>query len=169
MELTPRFPAFLHGGDYNPDQWLDHPDILRQDMEYMKKAHVNCVSLGIFAWARLEPEEGRYDFVWLDDIIERLWASGIHVSLATPSGARPAWMARKYPEVLRTERDFQRRHFGGRHNHCPSSPVYREKVQAMDAALARRYASHPAVILWHISNEFSGDCYCELCQEKFRD
>ena len=66
--LTPRFPVFLHGGDYNPDQWLDHPEILEQDIELMHKAHVNCVSIAIFAWARLEPEDGVYDFAWLDEV-----------------------------------------------------------------------------------------------------
>lgn len=169
MVLTPRFPHFLHGGDYNPDQWLDREDILEKDAEAMEKAHVNAVSLGIFAWDALEPEEGVYDFAWLDRVMDRLWRRGIHVILATPSGARPAWMAEKYPEVLRVNSEFRRNHFGGRHNHCPSSPVYREKVRGIDTALARRYASHPAVILWHISNEFSGDCYCPLCQERFRD
>ena len=100
---TPRFPVFLHGGDYNPDQWLDHPEILEQDIELMHKAHVNCVSIAIFAWARLEPEDGVYDFAWLDEVIDRLWRGGIHIILATPSGARPAWMAQKYPEVLRDQ------------------------------------------------------------------
>lgn len=166
--LTPRFPVFLHGGDYNPDQWLDHPEILEQDIELMHKAHVNCVSIAIFAWARLEPEDGVYDFAWLDEVIDRLWRGGIHIILATPSGARPAWMAQKYPEVLRVNQHYERYHFGGRHNHCLTSPVYRRKVREMDTALAQRYAHHPAVILWHLSNEFSGDCYCPLCQEKFR-
>jgi len=168
MSFTPRFPVFLHGGDYNPDQWLDRPDILDRDVELMQQAHVNCVSIGIFAWSRLEPEEGVYDFTWLDEVIDRLWKGGIHVFLATPSGARPAWMAQKYPEVLRVDERFQRAHFGGRHNHCPSSPVYRQKVHDINTALAKRYASHPAVILWHLSNEYSGDCRCELCQEKWR-
>ncbi len=168
MTFTPRFPVFLHGGDYNPDQWLDRPDILDQDIELMHKSHVNCVSIGIFSWALLEPEEGVYDFAWLDGVIDRLWKGGIHIILATPSGARPQWMAKKYPEVLRVNNHYQRYHFGGRHNHCLTSPVYRQKVHAIDTALAKRYANHPAVILWHLSNEFSGDCYCELCQEKFR-
>lgn len=169
MALTPRFPAFLHGGDYNPDQWLDYPDILEKDVELMRKAHVNCVSVGIFAWAALEPEEGVYRFEWLDGVIDRLWKNGIHVILATPSGARPAWMAQKYPEVLRVNDRFERLHFGWRHNHCATSPVYREKVQEMDRRLAERYARHPAVILWHLSNEFSGQCYCGLCQARFRE
>ena len=168
MALTPRFPVFLHGGDYNPDQWLKYPEILEEDVRLMVKAHVNCVSLAIFAWAALEPEEGVYRFEWLDQVIDRLWKNGIRVILATPSGARPAWMAQKYPEVLRTNSRYEKQHFGGRHNHCASSPVYRRKVTEMDWALAARYANHPAVILWHISNEFSGECHCELCQQRFR-
>ena len=166
--FTPRFPRFLHGGDYNPDQWLNCPEILERDVQLMQQAHVNCVSVGIFSWALLEPEEGRYNFAWLDQVIDRLWKGGIHVILATPSGARPAWMAQKYPEVLRMSKQLERNHFGGRHNHCMTSPVYREKVRAINHALAERYSKHPAVVLWHLSNEYSGDCYCPLCQEKFR-
>ena len=168
MSFTPKFPVFLHGGDYNPDQWLDRPDILERDIELMHQAHVNCVSIAIFSWARLEPEDGVYDFTWLDEVIDRLWGAGIHVILATPSGARPAWMAQKYPEVLRVNDHYQRYHFGGRHNHCLTSPVYRRKVREMDTRLAQRYANHPAVILWHLSNEMSGSCWCELCQEQWR-
>ena len=169
MTATPRFPVFLHGGDYNPDQWLDRPDILDRDVELMRQAHVNAVSVGIFAWTQLEPEDGVYNFGWLDQVIDRLWQGGIHVVLATPSGARPAWMAQKYPEVLRVDEHFQRRHFGERHNHCLTSPVYRRKVHEMNTRLAQRYASHPAVILWHLSNEYGGDCRCELCQDKWRE
>ena len=169
MTFTPRFPVFLHGGDYNPDQWLDRPDILDRDVEMMHKAHVNTVSIGIFSWARLEPEDGVYDFTWLDEVIDRLWKGGIRMILATPSGARPAWMAQKYPEVLRVDERYQRYHFGGRHNHCITSPVYRRKVREMDLRLAERYANHPGVILWHLSNEMSGHCYCDLCQEAFRN
>ena len=168
MSLTPKFPHFLHGGDYNPDQWLDRPDILEKDIELMQEAHVNCVSVGIFAWATLEPEEGVYNFEWLDQVIDRLWKGGIHVFLATPSGARPSWMAQKYPEVLRVNNQHQRMHFGERHNHCYTSPYYRQKVQEMDTKLAERYANHPAVLLWHLSNEYGGECHCPLCQEAFR-
>ena len=84
-----------YGADYNPDQWLDRPDILAQDIELMKKAHVSVVSLGIFAWSALEPAEGDYRLDWMQEIIDRLWAAGIRVDLATPSGARPAWLAQK--------------------------------------------------------------------------
>ncbi|MCQ2453294.1 MAG: beta-galactosidase [Clostridia bacterium] len=161
--------GFLHGGDYNPDQWLDRKDILEEDIRLMHQAHVNCVSVGIFSWTRMEPREGEYDFEWLDEVIDRLWKGGIHVILATPSGAKPAWMARRYPEVLRVNERRERLLFGERQNHCLTSPVYREKVRAIDTALAERYAAHPAVILWHISNEFGGTCHCENCQAAFRN
>lgn len=158
----------LHGGDYNPDQWLDRPDILEQDIALMKKAHVNCVSLAIFAWAKLEPEEGKYSFDWLAKVIDTLYESGIYTVLATPSGARPAWMAHKYPEVLRVEANGVRNLMGERHNHCYTSPVYRDKVYQMDKRLSERFGKHPGVRLWHISNEFGGECYCPLCQAEFR-
>ncbi len=167
--LTPKFPHFLHGGDYNPDQWLDRPDILQRDIELMKEAKINCVSLGIFSWARLEPEEGKYDFDWMGEIIENLYQNGIYTVLATPSGAKPVWMSEKYPEIRRVQENLVRDETGDRHNHCYTSPIYREKVKAIDTALAERFASHPGVILWHLSNEYGGACYCPLCQAAFRE
>lgn len=167
--LTPKFPKFVHGGDYNPDQWLDHPEILEEDIKLMKEAHCNCMSIGIFAWATLEPEEGVYRFEWLDSVIDNLYNNGIYTVLATPSGARPHWMAKKYPEVLRVGPNRVRNLFGKRHNHCYTSPIYREKVWQINTKLAQRYSNHPGVILWHLSNEYSGDCHCELCQKAFRE
>ena len=165
------FGKMLHGGDYNPEQWLDSPEILEKDIEYFKKAHINEVSIGIFSWSTLEPEEGRYCLDWMQEIIDRLWANGISVILATPSGARPKWMADKYPEVLRVDEYGNRDFFGARHNHCLTSPVYREKMRIIDRMLSERFGKHPAVIAWHISNELGGaahDCFCPLCQAEFR-
>ena len=160
---------YLHGGDYNPEQWLDYPEILETDIEYFKKAHINTVSLGIFSWSILEPKEGEYHFEWMERIIDRLYDEGIYTILATPSGARPKWLADKYPEVLRVNERREKQLFGGRHNHCYTSPVYREKISRLDQALARRFGKHPGVILWHISNELGGECHCPLCQQKFRE
>lgn len=158
----------LHGGDYNPEQWLDRPDILAQDIELMKKAHVNTVTLGVFSWSTLEPQEGVFELDWLADIVHNLYANGIHTILATPSAARPAWMAHKYPEVRRVRADRVRELYNRRQNYCYTSPVYREKVRIIDQMLAQRFGNDPAVLLWHISNEMSGDCHCELCQAAFR-
>ena len=166
--LFPQIGGFVHGGDYNPEQWLDRPDILEQDVELMKKASINSASVGIFSWSVLEPQEGKYDFDWLAQIIDRLYENGIYTVLATPSGARPAWLDAKYPEAMRVNQMGMREHHGGRHNHCMSSPVYREKVALIDRKLAERFGSHPGVIMYHISNEFSGECYCDHCITKFR-
>ena len=168
-EFAALHPHFLHGADYNPDQWLSYPEILAQDPEMMAEAHCNCMSVGIFAWAMLEPKEGEYHFEELDRIIENLAAKGIKTILATPSAARPRWMAEKYPEVRRVNKAGVREEYNSRHNHCYTSPVYREKTAAIDRLLAQRYGRNPNVILWHISNELGGECHCELCQAAFRD
>lgn len=160
---------FLHGADYNPEQWLDRPDILQKDIELMKKAHCNVVSMGMFSWSMLEPEEGVYKLDWLADVIENLYQNGIYTVLSTPSGARPNWLAQSYPEVLRVEKNRVRNLFGLRHNHCYTSPIYREKVALINAKLAERFANHPGVILWHLSNEYGGECHCPLCQDAFRN
>lgn len=166
--ISPKVPAMLHGADYNPEQWLLYPEILQEDIRLMKLAGCNVMSVGIFSWVSLEPEEGQYRFEWLDRVLDSFAENGIYTFLATPSGARPAWMSAKYPEVLRVEKNRVRNLHGLRHNHCYTSPVYRAKTQAINAKLAERYAHHPAVIGWHISNEYGGECHCELCQEEFR-
>lgn len=167
------FGGIIHGGDYNPDQWLDRPEILEEDLHLMKKAHVNCVSLGIFAWARLEPEEGRYDFEWLENIIQKLYDNDIYTILATPTGAMPQWLTGKYEEVLQVNEYGVRNYPGKRHNYCPNSPVMREKTRQLDSRLSERFGAHPGVIGWHISNEIGGNgwdfsCHCENCQNAFR-
>lgn len=158
-----------YGGDYNPEQWIGYDGIWDEDLRLMKKAGINCVTLGVFSWSAIEKTEGVYDFSWLDDIINRLYKNGIYVILATPSGARPPWLAKKYPEVLRTDSSRVKQLYGKRHNHCLTSPAYRRKTAAIDEELSKRYGNHPAIVMWHISNEFSGDCHCEHCQEKFRE
>ena len=167
--INEKFPHFIHGGDYNPEQWLDTKEIWDEDMKLMKLANCNEMTVGIFSWAKLEPKEGEYDFSFLDEIIEKVYANGGRIVLATPSASRPRWLAEKYPEVLRVSADGQRYGFGARHNHCPTSPIYREKVALINEQLSKRYGNHPAVVAWHVSNEFGGECYCPLCQNAFRE
>jgi beta-galactosidase len=161
--LIPGFRQLLHGGDYNPDQWLKTPEIIDEDFRLMKLAGCNTFTLGVFAWTSYERQEGSFDFSWLDRMMDRMADAGQRVILATPSGAKPAWLARQHPEVRRVARSGQREPLGGRHNHCMTSPVYRRKVAELNARLAERYATHPALALWHLSNEYSGECFCELC------
>lgn len=167
--INSKAPVLLHGADYNPDQWLHMPEILEEDYRLMRLSKCNVMSVGIFAWASIEKEEGVFDFQWLDRTMDNLHKSGVYVMLATPSAARPAWLSQKYPEVLRVRENRVRNIHGGRHNHCLTSPIYREKVRIINAKLAERYKEHPALLAWHVSNEYGGQCHCELCQEKFRE
>ncbi|MGO9243370.1 MAG: beta-galactosidase [Verrucomicrobiia bacterium] len=166
--INPKCPHFLHGGDYNPEQWLHVPEVLKGDLRLMKLAHCNAMSVGIFSWAALEPEEGQFAFDWLDQVMDDLANNGVFAVLATPSGARPAWMSQKYPEVLRVNADRTRILHGARHNHCYTSPIYREKTALINHKLAERYRNHPALLVWHVSNEYGGECHCALCQDAFR-
>ncbi len=160
--------SLLHGADYNPDQWYLKPEILEEDLAAMKRAGVNTVTVGIFTWTLYEPEEGRYTFEWMDTLLDRLAAEGISAFLCTPSGSKPMWMSEKYPEIRRVNREGQRERGGHRHNHCPSSTLYREKVAALNERMARHYAGHPALKLWHVGNEVQGECFCETCLGRFR-
>ncbi len=172
MEKKSLFPAvggFLHGGDYNPEQWLDRPNILEEDIRMMKKAGINSCTLGVFSWSMYEPSEGEYHFEWLIDVMDNLYKNGIYTVLATPSGARPAWLDEKYPEAMRVDNYGHRNHHGFRHNHCMSSPVYREKVSGIIHKLVECAGKHPGLVMWHISNEFGGECYCPLCIKRFQD
>ena len=163
------FHHIVHGGDYNPDQWLDYPEIISEDVRLMKLAGMNSATLAIFAWSAIEPQEGVFKLDWLEKIINNLYKNGIYTVLATPSGARPAWLDEKYPEVRRTSDTGVKQLHGKRHNHCMSSPIYREKVAKINSVLAERFRNNPAVKMWHISNEFSGECFCDLCKNNFRD
>ena len=167
--INPKCKRFLHGGDYNPDQWLAAPEILDQDMRLMKLAHCNAMSVGIFCWTAYEPAEGVFHFDWMDRVMDKLADNDAYALLATPSAARPAWMSRKYPEVCRKGPDGRRNRHAGRHNHCFTSPVYREKVEIINRRLAERYRDHPALLVWHVSNEYGGECHCELCHAAFRE
>lgn len=166
--ISNKLNAFYHGGDYNPEQWLGHPEILEKDIRLMKRAHCNVMTLGVFSWVNLEPEEGVFNFEWLEEVINNLYKAGIYTILATPSGARPQWMSEKYEEVNRVRDNGIRNIHGERHNHCYTSPIYREKTNIINTELAKRFAQHPGVIAWHISNEYGGECHCELCQTAFR-
>ncbi|MFZ0547150.1 MAG: beta-galactosidase [Candidatus Promineifilaceae bacterium] len=163
-------PAFLlHGADYNYEQWLDYPDILAEDFRLMRQSKCNVMSIGIFAWSMLEPQEDHFRFGWLDTLMDRLADNGLKAILATPSGAKPAWLSQKYPEIRLVDRGGQREPQWKRHNHCPTSLLYRQKVVQMNTLLAERYQGHPALFMWHVSNEYGAHgCHCDLCYGAFR-
>lgn len=164
--INPRAPFIWHGGDYNPEQW---PRALwDEDIRLMEQCHYTVPTVGVFSWVNLQPDEEHFTFDWLDDILDKLAASGRYVCLATPTAAQPAWMSQLYSDVLRADANGQRRHHGGRTNYCPTSPNYRRLARQIAARLAERYHAHPALVAWHISNEYLGACYCDSCAATFR-
>ena len=166
--LSNKLPKIWYGGDYNPEQW-DDPHIWNEDIRMFKLAGIDVATLNVFSWALIQPDETTYRFDHLDDTINRLYDNGIYTCLATGTGAHPAWMAKKYPDVLRVDYRGRKRKFGGRHNSCPNSPTYRKFSALLAEKLAERYKDHPAVVVWHVSNEYGGYCYCERCEAAFRE
>lgn len=157
---------FLYGGDYNPDQWPEK--VWSKDIQVFKKANINSASINIFSWALLEPEEGEYDFSKLDKIIAELSENNFDIVLATSTAAMPAWMFKKYPDVARVDYDGRRHKFGQRHNFCPSSKNYRRLAKALVEKIAKRYSNNSHIAVWHVNNEYGGNCYCENCQKEFQ-
>jgi len=166
--LSDKLPKIWYGGDYNPEQW-DDPHIWNEDIRMFKLAGIDVATLNVFSWALIQPDETTYRFDHLDDTINRLYENGIYTCLATSTGAHPAWMAKKYPDVLRVDYQGRKRKFGGRHNSCPNSSTYRMYAARLAEKLAERYKDHPAVVVWHVSNEYGGYCYCERCEAAFRE
>lgn len=164
--ISHKLPKMFYGGDYNPEQW-DHETHL-EDLRMFKLAGIDMATINVFSWALIQPDEVTYNFEVLDQLINSLYESGVYVCLATSTAAHPAWMAKKYPDVLRVDADGRKRKFGGRHNSCPNSPTYRKYSEKIADKLAERYKDHPAVLVWHISNEYGGDCYCDNCEKAFR-
>ena len=161
-----KIKKICYGGDYNLEQWPE--EIWKEDMRLFKLAHIDIVTLNVFSWAMLQPDEATYDFSKLDKIMDMVEDNHLKVCLATSTAVHPAWMARRYPDVLRTEHNGMKRKFGSRHNSCPNSPTYRKYSVALARHLAKRYGNRENVVAWHVSNEYGGECYCENCEKAFR-
>ena len=160
------FKRILYGGDYNPNQW--GKEIWKEDMRIFKDARINSATINVFSWAKIQPSEEIYNFTELDEIIDMLSRENYDIVLATSTGALPAWMVKRYPEVARTDYEGRHHKFGQRHNACPNSPVFQKFASRLAGKLAERYGDNPHVTCWHISNEYGGECYCENCEKAFR-
>ncbi|MBG6083958.1 beta-galactosidase [Zhihengliuella flava] len=166
----PELDGIVYGGDYNPEQWPR--DVWAEDARLMQEAGVTMVSLGIFSWALLEPEEGVFDFEWLDDAIDLLHRHGIAVDLATPTASPPAWFFARYPHTQVVDRDGRTLGFGSRGMVSHSAPEYREAIVRIASALGERYGTHPNVVLWHVHNEYGvpvAEDYSPSAVRAFRD
>ncbi|MGV8967371.1 MAG: beta-galactosidase [Cellulomonas sp.] len=150
------------GCDYNPEQWA--PEVWQDDVQLMRKAGVDLVAINIFGWSHLEPQPGQYDFATLDAVLDLLHANGIRVNLGTGTSSPPPWLTTLNPEILPVAQDGTTRYPGGRQAWCPSSPVFRAHALGLVERIAQRYGRHPAVALWHVSNELG--CHNALCYDE---
>lgn len=164
--MSTHFKRILYGGDYNPNQWTK--DIWQEDMRIFKDAHINTATINVFSWAKIQPSEHEYNFDELDEIVDMLSKENYDIVFATSTAALPGWMVRKYPEVMFTDYEGRQHKFGGRHNACPNSLVFKHYARELAYKLAERYADNPHVTCWHVSNEYGNECFCENCQKAFR-
>ncbi len=157
------------GGDYNPEQWPR--EVWDEDLRLMTEARLTLATVGVFSWAQLEPEPGRYELDWLATVLDGLHAQGIGVDLATATASPPPWLTHRYPEALPVDHEGRTRWPGARQAYCPSSEAWRMHAVALVEQLAVRFGAHPAVRLWHIGNEYgchTSRCYCDTCAVGFR-
>jgi beta-galactosidase len=158
-----------YGGDYNPEQW--DRSVWREDVELMRRAGVNMVSLGIFSWGLLETAEGVYDWEWFDEIVDLLGQNGISIDLAAPTAAPPSWLLAAHPEFPPIDEDMTPHWAGARLGWCPSNPDFRVHALRIVRAVAERYGAREHVVMWHVSNELgggNGHCYCDASAVSFR-
>ena len=161
---------FYYGAAYYPEQ--ETATILEADLKLLQEIGFNVVRIGEFAWSHLEPEEGRSNWSWLDEIIARLGNEGIHTLICTPTACPPRWMIDRHPEILYQDHRGITRPFGGRRHYCYNAPAYRQHCQRIAAALGERYGRNPHVLGFHLDNELAqeatGRCHCPACRLKFR-
>ncbi len=155
---------------YYPEHWSEKH--WETDAKEMREAGISIVRIAEFAWAKMEKEEGIYDWDWLDRSIETLATAGHQILLCTPTAAPPAWLISAHPDILPVDEQGRRRRFGSRRHYCPNNKIYHEYSKKITRAMAERYGDHPSVIGWQIDNEFGcyfTRCYCETCTTEFQN
>ncbi|MCR5041122.1 MAG: beta-galactosidase [Clostridia bacterium] len=158
------------GCAYYPEDWDDGQ--LVHDVEMMLRAGVTCARIGEFAWRKMEPEPGRFEFGWLHRVVDALAEAGIRVVMGTPTATPPVWLGAAHPEVFMRRPDGTRAQHGGRRHCCANVPSYREACDAIVRALGREFGRDANVIGWQLDNEiYSGGvgCTCEYCVKAFHD
>lgn len=159
--------GMLYGGDYNPEQWPE--SVWHDDMRLFKEAGINEVTLNVFSWAQLQPSEDEYDFSKLDRIVQTVSDAGMSIVMATSTGALPAWMSLRHPDVNRVDERGRKMRHRERHNACINSPTFRKYSAALAGKLAERYGRLDNLVAWHVGNEYGGMCWCDTCAKAFRE
>jgi beta-galactosidase len=159
--------VFYFGVDYYPEQW--EQSRWSTDVQLMREAGVNVVRLAEFAWSRMEPQQGHYQFAWLDKVINLLGENGIQVVLGTPTASPPPWVMEGFPDAFIQWADGRVATYGSRREYCPNHQGYRELSQAITRAMAEHFQDNPHIIGWQTDNEFGDRCYCSNCQQAFQN
>lgn len=165
----PGLAEYAFGGDYNPEQWAE--SVWVEDMALMREAGVNLVTIGVFSWAKLQPTENTWSFEWLDRILDLCHENGIKVDLATATASPPPWLGLAHPSTLAVDESGVRMAWGARQHFSPSSSVFKNYSQQLVEKMVERYADHPAVVMWHVGNEYGAHthrCYSEESADAFR-
>lgn len=155
------------GVDYYPEHWPQ--ERWEEDARLMAEANFNVVRLAEFAWSKIEPKEGTFDFEWLDHTIEILTVHDIKIILGTPTASPPPWLMAKQEDLFRVDQDGRRLTYGNRREYCPNHPLYHEHTRRVVTAMVEHYRDHSSIIGWQIDNEFGDRCYCAICRKAFQD
>lgn len=160
----------FYGADYYPEHWPE--ERWEIDARLMHEAHMSIVRMAEFAWSKIEPEEGEYDFKWLDKAIDILSKYDIKVVLGTPTAAPPKWLIDKYPDILPIDANGLVMGFGSRRHYCPNNTHYHEYTRKIVKTMAEHYKDNSNVLFWQIDNEFGcheSACYDDNCLSAFRN
>jgi beta-galactosidase len=169
-KMTTNLTKFYYGAPYYPEHW--DAATREKDADWMAGAGFNVVRMAEFAWDRMEPQEGVFDFTLFDETITRLGEKGVATILCTPTATPPRWLTRAHPDVLRVDADGVTMQHGSRQHACPSSPVFREYSRKITQAMAEHFAGNPHIVGWQTDNELNchfSECHCENCQAAFRE
>ncbi len=158
------------GVDYYPEQW--GMELVDEDLDNIVELGANLIRIGDFAWDRFEPEDGRYEFAFFDEVISKAKKHGLNILMCVPGATIPSWLYHKHPEVMNEDEKGYRQPFGARRGHCFNNDIYLKKVTDLAKAMAEHYKDEEAIVAWQVENEIGHEgsdmCYCETCQRKFR-
>jgi beta-galactosidase len=150
---VPQLPEILYGAayyhEYEPTERLD------QDVAMMKAAGLNVVRMGESTWSLWEPEDGQFEYAWMDRVVDAMAKAGIKVVMGTPTYSIPTWLYHEHPEILARPLGGAPKFYGPRQNMDISNPVYRQYCERLIRNLVSHYKDNPDVIGWQIDNETS--------------
>lgn len=161
-------PCPFLGAAYYPEDWPE--DQMAYDIPMMKQAGITVVRIGEFAWHKMEPKPGKFQFQWLHRVIDRLKEAGIAVILGTPTATPPRWLSKLHPDILVEDSDGGHLSHGGRRHCCSNNPHYREYSARIVREMAKEFGQDKNVIGWQIDNEIyqvNDGCFCPHCRRAF--